>query len=101
MLMESGVLRYVTTSTAAASSSQQRKVLVLAYFRSGSTLTGQLFNFNPSAFYWFEPLAAVSRRWGWDGRAMPTRNWYHYDNGTQKYDDYRRFHRAMLGTRGY
>jgi len=63
----------------------QRKVLILAYYRSGSTLTGQLFNYNPSAFYWFEPLAAVSRQWGWVNNVMPPRNWYHYNNGTEKY----------------
>ena len=65
-------------------SSPQRKVLVLAYSRSGSTLAGQMFNFNPSAFYWFEPLAAVGRQLGWFFNRMPTRNWYHYDNGTEK-----------------
>jgi len=63
--------------------SSQRKVLILAYFRSGSTLTGQLFNFNPSAFYWFEPLATVTEPWGWL-RRIPTRNQYHFDNGTER-----------------
>jgi len=63
----------------------QRKVLVLAYYRSGSTLTGQMFNYNPSALYWFEPLAAVSEQWGWVRDIVPPRNWYHYNNGTEKY----------------
>ena len=75
-MLQSRLLRYVSSS--------QRKVLVLAYYRSGSTLAGQLFNFNPSAFYWFEPLAGVGRQWGWVNDAVPPRNWYHYDNGTEK-----------------
>ncbi|XP_064615778.1 carbohydrate sulfotransferase 1-like [Liolophura sinensis] len=32
------------------------KVLIVAYYRSGSTLTGSLFDDNPVAFYSFEPL---------------------------------------------
>ena len=76
-ILQSHLLKY--------SSPAQRKVLVLAYYRSGSTLTGQMFNYNPSAFYWFEPLAAVSRPWGWVWDIIPPRNWYHYDNGTEKY----------------
>ena len=67
--------------------SAQRKVLVLAYYRSGSTLTGQLFNYNPSAFYWFEPLSGVTQQWGWYGDMIPPRNWYHFDNGTEMYVD--------------
>ncbi|XP_072029427.1 carbohydrate sulfotransferase 1-like [Amphiura filiformis] len=31
-------------------------VIVLAYFRSGSTFFGQIFNVNPNMFYMFEPL---------------------------------------------
>ncbi|XP_072029426.1 carbohydrate sulfotransferase 1-like [Amphiura filiformis] len=31
-------------------------VIVLAYFRSGSTFFGQIFNVNPNMFYIFEPL---------------------------------------------
>jgi len=64
--------------------SLQRKVLVLAYYRSGSTLTGQLFNYNPSTFYWFEPLSAASDQWGWMNDVIPPWNWYHFDNGTEK-----------------
>jgi len=62
----------------------QRKVLVLAYYRSGSTLTGQLFNYNPDALYWFEPLAAVTQPWGWFHDQVPPRSWYHFNNGTEK-----------------
>ena len=65
-------------------SSSQRKVLVFAYYRSGSTLTAQLFNYNPSALYWFEPLSAVCEQWGWVHDYIPPRNWYHFDNGTEK-----------------
>jgi len=67
------------------SSTSQRKVLLLAYYRSGSTLTGQMVNYNPSALYWFEPLAAVSRQLGLIGGITTHRNWYHFDNGTEKY----------------
>jgi len=74
--LHSPLTRYTTSS--------QRKVLILAYYRSGSTLTGQLFNYNPSAFYWFEPLATVSQPWGWVHDVIPPRNWYHFDNGTEK-----------------
>ena len=35
------------------------KVLLLTYMRSGSTFTGELFNQNPDAFYWFEPADGV------------------------------------------
>jgi len=79
-VLQSRLIRY--------SSKAQRKVLLFSYYRSGSTLTGQLFNYNPSAFYWFEPLAAVSQRWGWVWDIIPPRNWYHFDNGTEKYVAY-------------
>jgi hypothetical protein len=65
-----------------------QRVLVVAYYRSGSSLTGQLFNLNPAAMFWFEPLAAVSKKWGWVGDLIPPRNWYHHDNGTEKYTDH-------------
>ena len=32
------------------------KLILVTYYRSGSTFLGQLFNQNPDAFYWFEPL---------------------------------------------
>ena len=38
--------------------SKTRKVLLLTYFRGGSTFLGEAFNQNDNAFYWFEPLAA-------------------------------------------
>lgn len=65
-------------------STAQRKVLVFAYYRSGSTLAGQMFNFHPSAMYWFEPLEAVSWWWGFNGDSTPHRNWFHFDNGTER-----------------
>ena len=33
------------------------KVLLLTYFRGGSSFLGESFNTNKDAFYWFEPLA--------------------------------------------
>ena len=32
------------------------KVLLVAYFRGGSSFFGELFNRNPEAIYWYEPL---------------------------------------------
>ena len=74
-------VRYTSSET---HQNAQRKVLVLAYYRSGSTLTGQLFNYNPSALYWFEPLSGVTEQWGW---YRSRRNWYHFDKGTERYVD--------------
>ena len=34
-------------------------VIIVTYMRSGSTFLGQLFNQNPKAFYWFEPMDSV------------------------------------------
>ena len=63
--------------------SVQRRLIVYAYFRSGSTLSGQVFNYNPTSFYWYEPLAGICDPWwGW-GKLQP-RNFFHFDNGTEK-----------------
>ena len=35
------------------------KVVLVTYMRGGSSLLGQLFNQNPRAIYWFEPMDAV------------------------------------------
>jgi len=53
---------------------------VYAYYRSGSTLTGHLFNYNPTSFYWFEPLAGAKTGFG----KQHPRNYFHFDNGTDK-----------------
>ena len=63
---------------------QPLKVILVAYYRSGSTLAAQPFNENPTAMYWYEPLAAVTSEWGWEADIIPQRNLYHYDNGTEK-----------------
>jgi len=65
-------------------STQQRRLIVYAYYRSGSTLAGHAFNFNPNAFYWFEPLAGVTTQFGWDDERVHPRNLFHFDNGTEK-----------------
>ena len=40
-------------------------VIILAYQRTGSSFLGELFNQNPDAFYWFEPLeGAYSAMYG-------------------------------------
>jgi len=65
-------------------SSTQKRLIVYAYFRSGSTLAGQLFNYNPTSFYWYEPLAGVTKEFGWAGGQLQPRNYFHFDNGTEK-----------------
>ena len=65
-------------------STQQRRLIVYAYYRSGSTLAGHVFNFNPNAFYWFEPLAGVTTQFGWDDERVHPINLFHFDNGTEK-----------------
>ena len=38
-------------------------VLIVGYFRSGSTLTGELFATHPRSFYLFEPSRAAFVEW--------------------------------------
>lgn len=37
------------------------KVLLLAYMRGGSTITGNILGFIPSAFYLYEPLLSTEK----------------------------------------
>ena len=37
---------------------ETKKIVLVTYFRGGSTFLGELFNQNRKVFYWFEPLAA-------------------------------------------
>ena len=49
----------VTTSTPSnITRDTVTKVVILAYYRGGSTFVGDLFNQNDDVFYWFEPLMA-------------------------------------------
>ncbi|XP_013395729.1 carbohydrate sulfotransferase 1-like [Lingula anatina] len=48
-----------TTTTPGPKPAPTTAVLILTYQRSGSSLIGELFNQNPSAFYLFEPLWAL------------------------------------------
>ena len=43
------------------SKQRRRNILVIAHGRSGSTITGDIFNHHPSVFYLFEPLQTVER----------------------------------------
>ena len=43
------------------SKGRRRSILVIAHGRSGSTITGEIFNHNPSVFYLHEPLQTVER----------------------------------------
>jgi keratan sulfate 6-sulfotransferase 1 len=87
----SSQLTYISSS-AGDEKSSPLKIILFAYYRTGSTLAGELFNGNPSAFYWYEPLAAVTEKWGWVHDKIPPRNFYHFDNRTDKQltDDIRR-----------
>jgi hypothetical protein len=45
------------------------KVIIAAYYRSGSTLAGELFSAHPDTFYLFEPTNAIRvNRYLADGR---------------------------------
>ena len=74
----------IRLQSTAIGNSAQRRLIVYAYFRSGSTLTGQLFNYNPTSFYWYEPLAGVTEQFGFGGGKLQPRNYFHFDNGTEK-----------------
>ena len=50
------------SQTANFNSKQRRtNILIIAHGRSGSTITGDIFNHHPSVFYLFEPLQTVER----------------------------------------
>jgi len=66
-------------------STQQKRLIIYAYYRSGSTLAGHAFNSNPNAFYWSEPLAGVTTQFGAGDGSVHPRNFFHFDNGTDKY----------------
>ena len=39
------------------------KLLLVTYWRGGSTFLGELFEENHDVFYWFEPLIAPVHKW--------------------------------------
>lgn len=45
-----------TKTSATKAKKKASKVLIVAYFRSGSTYFSEMFNFNNQVFYMFEPL---------------------------------------------
>ncbi|XP_064645119.1 uncharacterized protein LOC135498665 [Lineus longissimus] len=49
---------FITTNTSKFATAPA-KVIILTYMRSGSTLLGEVFNSDPHAFYWYEPVRAV------------------------------------------
>ena len=58
------------------------KVVLVTYFRGGSTFLGEMLNNNHAAFYMFEPLLIPFEHWA---NKAPTfvDNLYYYRNGTQ------------------
>ena len=55
---ESIVLRSEIQNVRELAGGPQRKaILILAGYRGGSTLTGEVFNRNPNVLYFFEPMA--------------------------------------------
>ena len=61
-------------------------VVLVTYQRSGSSFLGELFNQNPDAFVWFEPLDGVySALYGTGyGYNVPADLWNHHD-GSERY----------------
>ena len=61
-------------------------VALVTYQRTGSSFLGELFNQNPEAFVWFEPLDGVySALYGTAyGYNVPSDLW-NYPNGTERY----------------
>ena len=50
----------------------KRKVIVIsAFYRSGSTLLGTLFDRNPNLIYYFEPLSHFNQKPEEQGRILP------------------------------
>ncbi len=47
------------TSRAVKEATGVTRVIISAYYRSGSTLTGELFSSHPDTFYLFEPTNAI------------------------------------------
>ena len=45
------------------------RVVLLAYYRGGSSFLGEIFAQNPEVFYWFEPLEGFKN---WKGSIVPT-----------------------------
>ena len=63
------LILYVYHAIAASSNITQPKgVVLLAYYRGGSSFLGELMNQNPDVFYVFEPLRGVNKwlygNWG-------------------------------------
>ena len=44
-----------------SSGGEQIRVIVLAYMRTGSSMTGSLLDVHPDVFYWYEPLHTLGR----------------------------------------
>ena len=55
--------------------SNPKKVVLLAYYRGGSSMLGELMNQNPEVFYVFEPLRGV-HRWLYGNTGVNTTNMY-------------------------
>ncbi|XP_005103643.1 carbohydrate sulfotransferase 6 [Aplysia californica] len=51
---------HAQTATPGKDQNRRKKVIVMSYMRSGSTFTGDLFQFSPDVFYFYEPLLYMS-----------------------------------------
>ncbi|KAK7087727.1 carbohydrate sulfotransferase 1-like [Littorina saxatilis] len=46
----------------------QARLVVVAYMRTGSSMTGRILQFSPDVFYWYEPLHSLERYYVTGGR---------------------------------
>ena len=58
-----------------------QNILLYTYMRSGSSYLGELFNRNPSVFYWFEPLAALYEMFN---RGRSSKYWFYTEDFTRR-----------------
>ena len=60
------------------------KVVLATYLRGGSTFLGEMLNYNPDAFYMFEPLLIPYDNWSSKlSKIGASSTMYFYSNGTE------------------
>ncbi|ELU17439.1 hypothetical protein CAPTEDRAFT_215212 [Capitella teleta] len=58
-ILSTKLARFTDFKPVQTSINASKKILLVTYFRGGSTLLGELFNQYPNSFYWFEPLEVI------------------------------------------
>lgn len=65
----------VLTEALLPTTTHQSHLLILAYMRTGSSMTGRILQSSPEVFYWFEPLNSLERYYVTGGHPeLPIRN---------------------------